>query len=53
MTPEEKIKKLREIEATFLTKIDEIRREYTEKVRVIVADIEKKKLEAIKKDLGL
>lgn len=53
MTPDEKILKIRELEKEFVAKLETIKKEYQQEIRVILADIEKKKVESLKKDLGM
>lgn len=53
MTPEEKIKQIKELETQFYAKLEAIRAEYAAKIKDIVAEEEKKKIEALKKDLGM
>ncbi|MCC2630389.1 MAG: hypothetical protein K0S38_198 [Candidatus Paceibacter sp.] len=53
MTPAEKVKKIKEIEQRFLDRIDAIKRDYQKKVKAIMSEVDKKKIEKVKKDLGL
>jgi hypothetical protein len=53
MTPDDTVSKIKELEQQFLTKIEDIRKDYTTKIRDVITDVEKKKIEALKKDLGI
>jgi hypothetical protein len=53
MTPDEQIKQIKELEQQFLIHMDEIRKKYTAEIKEIIADVEKKKIDALKKDLGI
>lgn len=53
MNPDEKINKIKELEQQFLTKIEEIKKDYQARVRELVAEAEKQKIESLKKDLGV
>lgn len=53
MTPDEKIQKIKELELGFFARIDEIKKEYQQKMRAMTDEIEKKKIEDLKKELGM
>lgn len=53
MSPDEKIQKIKELEVGFFNRIDEIKKEYQQKMRELIGEIEKKKIEDLKKDLGI
>jgi hypothetical protein len=53
MTPDEKIQKIKALQDSFMAQIEQIRKDYLTKTRQIVAEVEKKKIEDLKKDLGM
>jgi CRISPR/Cas system CSM-associated protein Csm4 (group 5 of RAMP superfamily) len=53
MTPEEKIKKIQELEQKFLNEIESIKKEYQLKIKEVMDIANKQKIENLKKDLGI
>ncbi len=53
MTPKEKREKLKELEDIYLKKVSTLAKEYRMKVRDIFGRIEKKKMETLRKELGI
>jgi hypothetical protein len=53
MTADEKIKGIKELERQFLAQIDDIRKEYSAKITGMISELEQKKIEALKKELGI
>jgi hypothetical protein len=53
MTAEEKINKMREIEQVFSQKIDQIKLEYQQEMRKIIAAMEQEKISKLKQELGI
>lgn len=53
MTTDERITKIKELEQQFLNKVDAIKKEYQATMKELVSRVEKKKLEDLRKDLGI
>ena len=53
MTPEEKIKKLQELQQKFMAELNAIEKEYTQKIKELQDIANKQKIENLKKDLGI
>ncbi len=53
MTPKEKRERIGELEEIYLKRIGEISKEYRLKVQEIMGRIQKKKMDAIRRDLGI
>ena len=53
MTPEEKIKKIQELEQKFLLEIEQIKKDYQIKIREVMEIANKQKIANLKKDLGI
>ncbi len=53
MTPDEKIKEIKELEQNFIVDLEAMRKEYSDKIKAIISDVEQKKIDALKKDLGI
>jgi hypothetical protein len=53
MTTDDKIFKIKELEHQFLEKIEGIKKEYQATMKELVSRVEKKKIEDLRKDLGI
>jgi hypothetical protein len=53
MTPAEKIKKIKAIQQEFLTRIETIKRDYQKQIKGILQEVDKRKMDKVKKDLGI
>jgi len=51
MTAEEKVKRIQEVEADFFRKLDELKKNYRTKVKVIKDRIQSRKIAELKEDL--
>jgi hypothetical protein len=53
MTSDEKILKIKELEGEFLMQIETIKTDYQKQIKQILDEVNKKKIEDLKKDLGI
>ncbi len=53
MTPDEKARKIKEIEEEFYKKVDALKAELRDGIRAITQDIDNRKIEEVRKELQL
>ncbi len=52
-TDQEKIEKIKEIERKFLADIENIKEEYKGKIKALIEELDKQKVDNLKKELGI